>query len=328
MPMCNQRRQGDHNELAGRRRRCVHVRSTVSCRQRPRRLPRPPCRRLLCLLGHLSPRDNPSATVQQQRRQWRQSQQVRALHSSSTLGRAAMEEPATAAAAAEKARAKAAVAQAVHPSPSAKHLSQLTNILNARDLAEASPKLKPGERGRQFFGGWVGHYVRALASLPGRWLCVYKPLYCCTVRESNCCAFAGRLIRSGSPAHASLEDVLLLRRELHVQQVGLGRLQPKFDGSRTCAAGRQWLGPARNVQVPALCRAAQFPAPCPTCKSDCAVRHPPCCPRLQLVDFRSSEEHKEDTAWSLMLSNGVIKTYDSYGAVVEVRSGWGVLGGG
>lgn len=43
---------------------------------------------------------------------------------------------------------------------------------------------------------------------------------------------------------------------------------------------------------------------------------------LQLVDFRSSEEHKEDTAWSLMLSNGVIKTYDAYGAVVEVRSGW------
>jgi protein tyrosine/serine phosphatase len=119
-----------------------------------------------------------------------------------------MEEPAAAAAAAEKARAKAAMAQAMHPSPSAKHLSQLTNILNARDLAEASPKLKPG-----------------------------------------------RLIRSGSPAHASLEDVLLLRRELHVQQ---------------------------------------------------------------LVDFRSTEEHKEDTAWSLMLSNGVIKTYDTYGAVVEV----------
>ena len=88
------------------------------------------------------------------------------------MGRASMEEPAAAAAAAEKARAKAAVAQAVHPSPSAKHLSQLTNILNARDLAEASPKLKPGERGRQFFGGWVGHYARLLPCQGGGFACI------------------------------------------------------------------------------------------------------------------------------------------------------------
>ena len=68
-------------------------------------------------------------------------------------------------------------------------------------------------------------------------------------------------------------------------------------------------------------------APRSLCKSQRAVSNPPCRPRLQLVDFRSSEEHKEDTAWSLMLSNGVIKTYDSYGAVVEVRRRVGVLGG-
>jgi hypothetical protein len=37
----------------------------------------------------------------------------------------------------------------------------------------------------------------------------------------------------------------------------------------------------------------------------------------QMIDFRSSEELKEDTAWSLMLSNGVIKTYDSNGNIVE-----------
>ena len=67
---------------------------------------------------------------------------------------------------------------------------------------------------------------------------------------------AGRLFRSGSPAHASLEDVLLLRRELRVR----------------C-----------------------------------------------LLDFRSAEELAEDSAWSLMLSNGVIKTYGDYGQVVEVR---------
>ena len=50
-----------------------------------------------------------------------------------------------------------------------------------------------------------------------------------------------------------------------------------------------------------------------------SVRHSCPAPQPQLVDFRSSEEHREDTAWSLMLSNGVIKTYDSYGAVVQVR---------
>lgn len=94
-------------------------------------------------------------------------------------------------------------------SHSRSHALQLTHILNARDLAEAVPKLKPG-----------------------------------------------RLFRSGSPAHASLEDVLLLRRELGVR----------------C-----------------------------------------------LLDFRSAEELAEDTAWSLMLSNGQIKTYGDYGQVVEVR---------
>ena len=67
---------------------------------------------------------------------------------------------------------------------------------------------------------------------------------------------AGRLFRSGSPAHAELEDVLLLRREL-------------------------------------------------------GVRH--------MLDFRSADEHQEDTAWSLMLSNGVIKTYDTAGSVTSVR---------
>lgn len=35
---------------------------------------------------------------------------------------------------------------------------------------------------------------------------------------------------------------------------------------------------------------------------------------------RSADEHKEDTAWSLMLSNGIIKTYDAAGRVTEV--GW------
>ncbi|KAI3438607.1 hypothetical protein D9Q98_001030 [Chlorella vulgaris] len=87
-------------------------------------------------------------------------------------------------------------------------LSRLAHILNARDLAEASPKLQPG-----------------------------------------------RVFRSGSPAQASQEDVMLLRKELGVQQ---------------------------------------------------------------MIDFRSSDELREDTAWSLMLSNGVIKTYDSSGSVVEV----------
>ena len=103
----------------------------------------------------------------------------------------------------------AAAAAATHRSPSAVHLTALNNVLNARDLAEASPVLRPG-----------------------------------------------RLFRSGSPARASQEDVMLLRQRLRVQQ---------------------------------------------------------------MIDFRSSDELKEDTAWSLMLSNGVVKTYDASGNVAEVR---------
>lgn len=38
----------------------------------------------------------------------------------------------------------------------------------------------------------------------------------------------------------------------------------------------------------------------------------------QMLDFRSSEEHAEDAGWSLMLSNGVIKTYDVNGDLTEV----------
>ncbi|PSC68002.1 tyrosine serine [Micractinium conductrix] len=103
---------------------------------------------------------------------------------------------------------KAGAGPSFHHSPSAVHLSALSHILNARDLAEASPKLKPG-----------------------------------------------RIFRSGSPAHASLEDVLLLRKQLHVQH---------------------------------------------------------------MLDFRSPEEHGEDSAWSLMLSNGLIKTYDQQGNITQV----------
>ncbi|KAL4425778.1 hypothetical protein ABPG75_009794 [Micractinium tetrahymenae] len=95
-----------------------------------------------------------------------------------------------------------------HRTPSAQHLRTLTHILNARDLAEAYAKIKPG-----------------------------------------------RIFRSGSPAHASQEDVLVVRRDLRVQH---------------------------------------------------------------MIDFRSSEEHKEDTAWSLMLSNGIIKTYNAAGRVTQV----------
>lgn len=41
-----------------------------------------------------------------------------------------------------------------------------------------------------------------------------------------------------------------------------------------------------------------------------------------LSTSRSADELKEDTAWSLMLSNGVIRTYDSSGTVTEVGPGW------
>lgn len=39
----------------------------------------------------------------------------------------------------------------------------------------------------------------------------------------------------------------------------------------------------------------------------------------QMLDFRSSEEHAEDKGWSLMLSNGTIKTYDVNGDLSEVE---------
>ena len=38
----------------------------------------------------------------------------------------------------------------------------------------------------------------------------------------------------------------------------------------------------------------------------------------QLFDFRSAEEQAEDTGWSLMLSNGVIKCYDVNGDLTQV----------
>ncbi|GAB4817039.1 hypothetical protein N2152v2_004085 [Parachlorella kessleri] len=79
-------------------------------------------------------------------------------------------------------------------------LGRLERVLNARDLAEACPRIKPG-----------------------------------------------RIYRAGNPAHASHKDVLTLREKL-------------------------------------------------------GLRH--------LLDFRSSNERAEDSAWSLMLSNGVVKTYD------------------
>lgn len=205
-----------------RRRRCLLTSPSAAAR---RRLPSClSCRRLLRLLGHLSPKDAPSAAAQQQRRQWQQPQPARALHSSGTLGRT-MEDPAAAAA---NAHAKAAMSQAVHPSPSAQHLSQLTKILNARDLAEASPTLKPGKQGQGVAGGWPGAFgpVAVAVSLfcRGGYECrqIVITFFPGCVKTHCLALCAGRLIRSGSPAHASLEDVLLLRRELHVQQVGWG----------------------------------------------------------------------------------------------------------
>eukprot|EP00887_Chlorella_sp_A99_P000979 scaffold5.g979.t1 len=98
----------------------------------------------------------------------------------------------------------------VRPAPAAAKLQSLEKVLNARDLSEACPRIKPG-----------------------------------------------RIFRAGSPSHASLSDVRLLRGEL---------------GVRT------------------------------------------------LIDFRSSDERREDSAWSLMLSNGVIKTYDLQGHVAVDHS--------
>lgn len=38
----------------------------------------------------------------------------------------------------------------------------------------------------------------------------------------------------------------------------------------------------------------------------------------QMIDFRSTEEQNEDCGWSLMLSNGVIKSYDREGRLTEI----------
>lgn len=38
----------------------------------------------------------------------------------------------------------------------------------------------------------------------------------------------------------------------------------------------------------------------------------------QMLDFRSAEEQREDRGWSLMLSNGVMKSYDRSGQLTEV----------
>lgn len=66
---------------------------------------------------------------------------------------------------------------------------------------------------------------------------------------------AGRIFRSGSPAHATISDVRLVRSELKVQQ---------------------------------------------------------------MIDLRSAEERAEDKSWPVMLSNGIIKTYDDKGNLVKI----------
>ena len=38
----------------------------------------------------------------------------------------------------------------------------------------------------------------------------------------------------------------------------------------------------------------------------------------QMIDFRSAEEQKEDCGWSLMLSNGIMKSYDQEGRLTEI----------
>lgn len=87
--------------------------------------------------------------------------------------------------------------------------------------------------------------------LPG----MQGPLHPPNMKPAWCpCACAGRLIRSGSPAHASLEDVLLLRRELHMQQA-----------SRGTGGQLRWRGQAQlrvhMLNAPWSAGAAQLPYP-------------------------------------------------------------------
>jgi hypothetical protein len=91
------------------------------------------------------------------------------------------------------------------PPPPPRALDRLHKVLNARDLAEATPRVRPG-----------------------------------------------RVFRAGNPAHGSIADAELLRRELNVR----------------C-----------------------------------------------MVDFRSAEEHAEDSGWPLMGSGGVIRSPDGAGGV-------------
>lgn len=87
-------------------------------------------------------------------------------------------------------------------------IDRLENVLNARDLATATPLVAPG-----------------------------------------------RIFRSGNPSNGTLKDVKTLRLELGINQ---------------------------------------------------------------MLDFRSTEEHKEDTGWSLMMSNGDITCYDTLGNITSI----------
>lgn len=87
-------------------------------------------------------------------------------------------------------------------------LMRLEKVLNARDLASATPRIAPG-----------------------------------------------RVFRAGNPANGTTSDVSILRQQLNIRQ---------------------------------------------------------------MLDFRSAEEQKEDRGWSLMLSNGVMKSYDRNGQLTEV----------
>ena len=280
-----------------------------------------PCRHALLLAGGL-----PSGSAAQQPNS-RPLQAAAAARGGSTVSGSGSTAP-------MPAGKKAGAGPSFHHSPSAVHLSALSHILNARDLAEASPKLKPGGGGAVAWktsalpASGQGCASRSAATLQrGTKLPVSSSpclqgcpssLRCPTATASSAASLPpplvapGRIFRSGSPAHASLEDVLLLRKQLHVQHM------LDFRWARVeAASGRAPVLPCRPPGRRPATMPAVLPAP-PSLHAPSSHPMPfPCCL------LRSPEEHGEDSAWSLMLSNGLIKTYDQQGNITQVgRQRW------
>lgn len=119
--------------------------------------PRPPRRRLVVLASHLQPSQLPPRLVQQQHPALQQPAQ-----------------PTT-----EQLRQLSTASASAMPPSAPRDLSRLEKVLNARDLAEAFPAIKPGEGVQSNLSVPARPHPRAVSAswASCSWVCVPVPLH-------------------------------------------------------------------------------------------------------------------------------------------------------